>query len=1162
MKKLKVIFCLLLLTVVISLNVQVRAAEQLPDDGAKISSAQIIQTKTGTGPWDENDEPGNDSSEDNNIVRSFDKVTWTIENTFTLNNADAQSYSGGRIYFEAKLPNVFNKETIRWSLNDMGWIENPQVSSDGLTLTGYYQMSSENITIPGKQTLVFIAEVLGQKNGVTFKPEFNIWLNGNSTSDYKKIIGDELVVSAAPRYNVVLKRNTEWDERVSVNYDGEDLTGRMYGYYVILQLVNNDPSKGLRGLENPEGQISFDVNLEFTKSRLGESTLTDITNDADIRLWNYKVSSGSNTGVIANRIMRFHSSSGHGTGNWLAPSGKRGSVLNAVCDSGNVNILKQGNSLKFTINDYKFDGTFPVYNASYTDGAYIYNSSVGCFGSYYFQLLVPDNEATEEGNYNYYLKLSDNNFNTHSISGDEVTQQTITTDDTVSVTYVRYKPGSYEQEMWAYNGDNGTRLSTHYNRADGYVAQGQNINISIGMRIGQTNESEVNTVDKLFKFDGIAFEPRQVNGDYFYTQAMVKPMTFKMWFVTKPDGSNWASQAEMNAGKIENLNIYETLDDVPEGYVVVGEYFESQNGPLPIPTAFETQQIRAYLKATDEAIIGQTYGFVQNSRYWLDELDRSQYSQTILNGYGDYPTQIWRAEGRNYIKTEYDNNGSQISGTHSGGYVYGTSLLIVGAKQGISTTTVDDSGAKKTVFDIGKNENKVNYVITPTLKSQLPNLVISDVTLTLTDTLPKGLKYIANSSNYGEPDITENADGSSTLVWKINGCTVDQAIEPLKFSASINEESANGVQYVNKVVVTGDEKIGNTALINRTSEYSIQIVNLASHRLYKTVETPVIEENGNIHFTLSYKNNTDGTIPNFQLLDILPYNGDGRGTNYTGTYVVDKLIVTQYDANGTVISNNNLNIAYTNDENVRENVTCKDTNLANGWIALSSQNLSQPATAFAVIGPIGEQASVKVDIYLKTNENKGLDKYVNNATAQVYTETEEMVTSNVTTQVVLRTIEGIAWKDANANGIKDANEEIFKNVAVTLTDANGAQVTDVDGHPVTTINTDDNGYYKFTNLPMSNYLVKVTAADDTYMLTEKEVGSNTTINSKFNVESATTDEITKLNSIDLPELTQSNVNAGFVKKPTKVIVNYICKLYRKRNNNKITSRIYNRWKNR
>ena len=46
-----------------------------------ISSAQIIERVTGTGPWDDNDEPGNDSSPDNDIVRSFDQVTWTVNLT-------------------------------------------------------------------------------------------------------------------------------------------------------------------------------------------------------------------------------------------------------------------------------------------------------------------------------------------------------------------------------------------------------------------------------------------------------------------------------------------------------------------------------------------------------------------------------------------------------------------------------------------------------------------------------------------------------------------------------------------------------------------------------------------------------------------------------------------------------------------------------------------------------------------------------------------------------------------------------------------------------------------------------------------------------------------------------------------------------------------------
>ena len=34
-----------------------------------------------------------------------------------------------------------------------------------------------------------------------------------------------------------------------------------------------------------------------------------------------------------------------------------------------------------------------------------------------------------------------------------------------------------------------------------------------------------------------------------------------------------------------------------------------------------------------------------------------------------------------YIKTEYDENGSMISGTHNGGYLYGNTIYAVGADQ-------------------------------------------------------------------------------------------------------------------------------------------------------------------------------------------------------------------------------------------------------------------------------------------------------------------------------------------------------------------------------------------------------------------------------------------------------------------------------------------------
>ena len=59
----------------------------------------------------------------------------------------------------------------------------------------------------------------------------------------------------------------------------------------------------------------------------------------------------------------------------------------------------------------------------------------------------------------------------------------------------------------------------------------------------------------------------------------------------------------------------------------------------------------------------------QTSRYWREELDRNIYSQTILDSYDTYPKAAYTSKNMNYIKTEYDESGTIISGTHSGGHI-------------------------------------------------------------------------------------------------------------------------------------------------------------------------------------------------------------------------------------------------------------------------------------------------------------------------------------------------------------------------------------------------------------------------------------------------------------------------------------------------------------
>ena len=47
----------------------------------------------------------------------------------------------------------------------------------------------------------------------------------------------------------------------------------MYGYSFIVQLYNNDKEKGMKGIEFPKGDITFDIDLKFERSNVSGSGL-------------------------------------------------------------------------------------------------------------------------------------------------------------------------------------------------------------------------------------------------------------------------------------------------------------------------------------------------------------------------------------------------------------------------------------------------------------------------------------------------------------------------------------------------------------------------------------------------------------------------------------------------------------------------------------------------------------------------------------------------------------------------------------------------------------------------------------------------------------------------------------------------------------------------
>ena len=1094
-------------------NEEYNAGGIINGDKGYISSAQIIQTKTGTGPWDADDEPGNDSSEDNNIVRSFDQVIWTVESTMQMkSDSGANSLTGGTLNIEAKLPETCTY--MKWDIESMSWTEGTgKLSNNGRTLSAQYKMSDETITVPGKQTLTLILKLEGAKNALEIKPEIKVWLEGNEENEKCTVTNVENVyVSSAPKYDIRLDNYSS-----GIETETNDGDARIYKYSLAFLLQGDSVSKGLKGVEYPQGDLTFDINYNLQRTVIGQSNYEDITN-GNMKLYNYKYNNQFSD-VLGNPenliTTSFPSTFCHSWGK--LPYSNQGDSRRKVYQNGNLKMEDNGTGLiKVTISNYGYNGTFPDrtdYGTYSTDSAYSITDDIGFISIGMFYMQVNLNEETKKENTQCYINIEANNMKVNTVGGDTCTKEVNTANNTIRTNHITYTVGSYSKQIQFFS-DNYGLLASKWGAGDAKTYNNSQLFIGeeITTSINNSKENWVYGIDELIKFDDEAIEPILLSNSSEYTVSGlqgISNMKFNILYAGKKDKSGWNSDSEMIQTTADKLVYFDTLNELKEnGYTCVAVMSESKNGYI---TSGINIRMLIPIKIKETAKPGKVYQAV--SDIWIynegNAPDRSTQTYLKTTNRSDFPPTVWSQGNLPYVKTSYDENGQMEQGSHGGGVLYGNSILVLGAEQKVELTSWnEDATERKTNYDIGRNENIINYRIAPQLNG---NADIDGVTVKLTTTLPKGLEYVAGSSDYIEPDIINNSNGTTTLIWEIYNCSVGESIRTINFKAHINEETPNGTQYTTQTIILADkDKVGNADAIYRTVTNTITVTNLASHRLYKETDEPIVEKNQMIKYHISYKNNTDENVPDFQLLDILPYNGDIRGSNFNGTYVLDHLEITGQTGLKTYIST---------DESVR-NITAKDENIgiSNNWKEVNINNIKENATAFAVKGEISEGQGVDIMVYLTPTGNQPKDIYVNSATAQTNKDSEEMTSTDITIQVVSRKIQGKVWEDSNRNGVIDSSEKYLEGTVVKL--LNSTNNTEVIR---TTTNT--HGEYEFTDLAKGTYKVEV-EVDSLHELTDKEVGTNREINSKFNQASKQTDEITKLNTISSPEIIEDNVNAG------------------------------------
>ncbi|MDQ0360773.1 DUF7927 domain-containing protein [Breznakia pachnodae] len=795
---------------------------EMGTDEAYVSSISVNTVRDGTSVWDSDDTPGNDSSNNNGIVRTFDKIGYTIDANIQVRTTSGYtSFTSGYAYFRVTLP--YTSDVAEFSLDDMKWIVDAKVEviNGKQVLTGkrYFSAAVGETVFPGTRQFPFEIKVNGAKNGDIIKPIFEVWMDGNPESDYKSVIGDDVKVSAAPNYNIELARNTSmsWKDDFDFSTGNSDamnngagvVTGRLYGYGVNIEIRNYNAAKGLKGIELPKGKITFE--LEVTAYKNSTDVTGTGTGEIMPLLWDYKANSSAQTGSQG-RNMYFNGNSFGHQAYKVAPH-NTGSAFNSAVNGGTWNAEQTNEIITVEVDAYSFLTSSGKYHwpthASGTSNSeasikYGEDKGRGVFSAGYFQILFPfEDDIGTGGDYN--LVVSDKNFKATSISDTETTTQVITTDDSRNVDVVLLPPGSYNKNNYFAAESKtspwgiGNNLSTGYSySADGWAAKGQTLRIFGGVVAGSRMDGEQYpyAVNIFQKFDTTAFQPLDDAGENDYVVNKSVTMQFKLRYGAKADGSGWLGDTDMNLGKEEDLIYFTSMADLKaalgDDAVCVAVLIEGRNGIIPI----DRTEVGFKVKMLDTANSGEVYQTVNNLKIWTQKTGSEMTFEDSMLYYGqaghetstDYMDNpdvfingtVTGSHGL-YQKSQYDSDGNTLTGSHTpNGYQSGASVLIVGNKATITKAVAQQSGGKaKDVFDLDASEREVDYVLSPSLQlanGEAPDSEMLD-NVRVIDTLPYGVTYVEGSTVIGGTynQTTQSVDDGdySTGVQPVVGTTTD-----------------------------------------------------------------------------------------------------------------------------------------------------------------------------------------------------------------------------------------------------------------------------------------------------------------------------------------------------------------------------------------------------
>lgn len=262
--------------------------DMLDTDSAAVSRLRLADRITGTAPFDKDNERGDDKDETNDIVRSYDTVTYDYEYTLTPDST-MDYYRRTRVGFRFELP--YPQDKVTFDAEKMGWVDHtpgyePKLTTETIdgTVTQVYtcyrllEPTSQSPTVnPGTGSIGLSVAVKGAPHGYRFHPTVKAWpawdaSNPTNTGAHPQAVDTpkDVTVSAKLNLNVRMVDYGNVDRGVfdfssgaanAPNRTEGKVTGLGWGVALVTELRWPDRTKGLKGLEAPTGRITYRLRL-------------------------------------------------------------------------------------------------------------------------------------------------------------------------------------------------------------------------------------------------------------------------------------------------------------------------------------------------------------------------------------------------------------------------------------------------------------------------------------------------------------------------------------------------------------------------------------------------------------------------------------------------------------------------------------------------------------------------------------------------------------------------------------------------------------------------------------------------------------------------------------------------------------------------------------